>query len=78
MKFGMDVLHDHTKKCNSGLFCFLFFFGRNLVQSGRKNPKKVQMYLLKQKNISSKTANVTFFRMVMKNNPAKFRSPTPF
>ena len=36
------------------------------------------MYLLEQKIISSKNATGMFFRMVMKNNPAKFRFPTLF
>ena len=74
----LGVLHDQMKKRNSGLLCFFVFSAVIFVQSGRKFRKNVKIYILKQKNISSsEKANVTFFRMLMKNNPAKFRIPTP-
>ena len=50
MKFGMGVFHDHPKKRNKCLSCFLFFFGRNFGSKWmKKSPKKVKMYLFKQK-----------------------------
>ena len=62
------------KKRNIGLF----FFVRNLGQSSRKIPQKLEMYFVDKKNTFSKTANVTLFRIntIMKNNPANFRFPT--
>ena len=38
MNFGKGVLHDYTRKGNSGLFVFLFFFGRNFdIKWPKKN-----------------------------------------
>ena len=55
MKFGMGVFHDHPKKRNKCLSCFLFFFGRNFGSKWmKKSPKKVKMYLLKQKKKKKK------------------------
>ena len=53
---------------------FLFFFSAVIVvQSGRQIEETIKMCLLKQTIIFSKKATGTFFHMVIKNNPAKFR-----
>ena len=66
------VFFMSTRKNVTVVFC-LFFSAVILVQSaGENNNKNVKTCHLKQK----KRANVTFFRMVMKTNPAKCLFPT--
>ena len=75
---GRVVVDEHTKHSDSGLFLFLFFSSVIVGQSCQKKKKNIKMYLLHQKITLSTTANMTFFRKAMKNNPAKFRFPTHF
>ena len=69
--FG-GCVHDHTKKRKSDLF--LFFFVVIFVSQWPKNPQKTSSGSSLSKN--NHKNKKPFFRVVMKNIPAKFRFPT--